>query len=125
MSLWSVHEAIVTEMKIRGMNHHSPILPPDVDEDLFFNPELWPEPKLLDYPQEAVDADRWHLLLRWEGQFCGRVNTDPIAWDLLELKYRMQGSVCLHDGEREKTTKHGETVWICLLCKHPVKEWNE
>jgi len=116
--LWDVHRRIAEEMRLRGMNHESPITPGYV---IWYN---WDEPAR-PYPQEVIDEDRWHLYLRWDGNFRGRVNTDPAAWEKVAFRYAAQDNRCLHDGEREKTKRMGETAWICLLCKHTVKEWNE
>ena len=68
LHLWEVHKRIVEEMKIRGMQHHTPIEFPSYEYMLF------PPQKRVPPTEESRRKDRQDLIERWGGTYRGRID---------------------------------------------------
>jgi hypothetical protein len=113
-----VHERSVVEMCNRGwFGHQTPLT-------LAPKPlTIWDTLYRLNSTQslsERVSKDRWHLWLRWQGEYKGRIPFAQLSlpaqldYHLHRQRYLQQGG-CLHDGPFEDI--NGKRV-LCLLCKH-------
>ena len=138
--LHSLHDAVVREMLERHFNHHTPFpdygMMPGV-HTVKTTTETYPPKQMLahhlpDYLRDGTEyqkrlwTDRWHLILRWGGEYKGRtpwMELRQIAREqyvVASSRYYAQGG-CLHD----ENTEPGEGRWkgfdICLLCKSNVR----
>jgi Pyrimidine dimer DNA glycosylase len=109
--LWNIHQMIEIEMQRRGFNHQSPLEEPPFTRGPVAG---------IRYEGSARNEDRWHLWLRWHGEFHGRArsNSAIAAYDALDVRYTLQGRVCKHNAALER--KRDPDRVICLLCKEVI-----
>src|SRR5689334_2028065 len=71
-------------------------------------------------------TDRWHLWLRWGGEYKGRIPLDDLPFDAQtdyenhDQMYRLQGG-CYHDGSTEAGEGPNRGRELCLLCKRVAR----
>jgi len=109
----AVHDSAVEEMQLRGFNGHQTPLPEPPGD-----PGVWPWPT-----EEDLRTDRWHLVLRWDGAYQGRMLPGPevqAEYARLIERYEAQGG-CLHDGPVEKGEGKRKGLALCLLCKRATR----
>lgn len=106
---YKLHMDLVDEMLLRGYNRHS-------TEPQFFTGDL-PKGKWSTYPRfrEEIQEERYTLLTRWgDGEFHGRVNTDPGAWEEVIGRWRRNGNQCVHENG---LIVLGNNRAMCPICK--------
>jgi Pyrimidine dimer DNA glycosylase len=114
----NVHDRSVIEMRNRGwFGHKTPMDDIPIHHDMTATIERLNTTKPI---RKRVATDRWHLWLRWQGEYRGRIPFDDLpdtakddyaGWETL---YHAQGG-CLHDGPVEEISGSRR---LCLLCKH-------
>jgi hypothetical protein len=129
----NVHNRSVVEMRARGWSGHQ--TPMEVDGPSVPIRETIARLNSTTSIRERVRTDRWHLWLRWQGEYKGRTPFRDLPggarddyWHAIALYSKQRG--CLHDGSVEDIYgEEGEPRRLCLLCKHyargldPESEW--
>jgi len=114
----SVHNRIVVEMEERGWFGHKTPMETTIDHGWDID-ETIERLNTKERIQTRVKTDRWHLWLRWQGEYQGRIPISLLSMGAKKdykdahLRYQAQGG-CLHDGPTEDI---GEGRRLCLLCK--------
>lgn len=123
-ALWTVHQRITYEMRLRGYYDATPVAPSGFlfTSGYVFYRGIPQDPYLPTL--EVLQQERWQLLCRWGGEYRGRI-PQPELYEPLIWRYRAQGG-CTHVGPTEKLHKHvAHKGWeLCLDCKNAVRYRN-
>jgi hypothetical protein len=124
-----VHDRSVEEMRNRGwFGHQTPMVVDGPTVPMAATIQRLNKVKSI---RERVRTDRWHLWLRWQGGYKGRIpfldlpEEAHVDYTFCRDQYEQQGG-CLHDGPVEDINGSRR---LCLLCKHyargldPESEW--